>query len=212
MKKSLVLGILGLTAAAVSSYGQGAMFLDNYLASTFNPIAVQGGGLAGAGFTVQLYYNPTVNVNTVGSVATDPTGIADPTTLGGGLVAATGLGSTATLPANGLASLNGYFYSGQTFAIQASGTPGSFTLMVVAYNGSSYDTSTMRGHSAAVYGLSVAPQFAGSGGADIGTFFPEGTSLANLPMFSVKPVPEPTTLALGGLGGLALLLLRRKQS
>ncbi len=43
MKRSFALGILGLAATAVSTYGQGCIFLDNYLNSTFNPILVQNG-------------------------------------------------------------------------------------------------------------------------------------------------------------------------
>jgi hypothetical protein len=101
MKKSLVLGILGLAAGAVSSHGQGDIFLDNYISSTYNPVYyrfLDGGGiLAPVGFTVGLYYDPTANANIVGSVLADPDGTTDPTSLNPAFVAATGPGSTATI-------------------------------------------------------------------------------------------------------------------
>lgn len=207
MKKSLVIGILGLAVGAVSSYGQGAIFLDNYLSGTYNGIfqaVTLGGGLVPVGWTAGLYYNPAANQDIRGSIAADPTGTADPGSLNPLLVLATGPGSTAPFnPA-------GYFSSGDSFTIQPlAGTvavpQNSYSLMLVAYNGASYSNSMIRGHSAAVYIQDAAPSV--PNGADLGTFFPAG-----VPMFSVSEVPEPTTMALAGLGGLSLLLFRRKKA
>ena len=203
MKKSLVLGILGLAAAAVSSYSQGNIYLDNYFSSTYNPVYLSGefgGGLAPVGYKVGLYYDPIANANIVGSVAADPTGMAYPPSLNAAFVAATGSGSTASI------FTPGYFWAATSFNIQPSAaTPAqsSYTIMIVMYNGSSYDTSTVRGHSAPVYVQDAAPTV--PMGGDIGYAFP-----ANTPMIGF--VPEPTTLALAGLGGLGLLLMRRKQN
>ncbi len=205
MKKSLILGILGIVAATVSSYGQGAIFLDNYISSTYNPIylgPLDPGGqfLAPVGFTVGLYYDLTPNQNITGSIAADSTGSADPSTLNSALIQATGPGATASI------FTPGYFSAHSSFLIQpGAATPAqnSYTIMVVAYNGSSYDSSTIRGHSAAVYIQDASPTVAG--GADIGNFFP-----ANTPMMGF--IPEPTTMALGGLGLAALLIARRKKA
>jgi hypothetical protein len=40
---------------------------------------------------------------------------------------------------------------------------------------------------------------------------PGGSMASSFASFGVDPVPEPTTLALAGLGGLALLLIRRRK-
>jgi len=75
------------------------------------------------------------------------------------------------------------------------------TAELVAYDSaaSSYATAGFRGHSAPFTlpssGALVLPH------AFVGDYFTT---------FSVMPVPEPTTLALGALGGLALLAFRRK--
>jgi len=205
MKKSLVIGILGLAVGAVSSYGQGNLYLDNYFSSTYNGIfeaVILGGGLVPTTFTAGIYYDTTANQNITGSVAADPTGTALPGSLNAALVLATGTGSTAPFV------VPGYFAAPAAFNIQpGSLTPaqGSYTLMVVAYNGATYATSTIRGHSAAVYWQDAAPST--PNGADTGFAFAAG-----VPMFSVSPVPEPTTLALGALGGLGLLLFRRKKA
>lgn len=203
MKKSLILGILGLVTAAVSSYGEGSIFLDNYISSTYNPVCLSpelGGGPAPGGFTVGLYYDPVPNQNIVGSIPYDPTGYADPSTLNSALIVATGPGSTATI----FSFAPGYFSALSSFLIQPGVTTpaqSSFTIMVVMYNGANYASSTIRGHSAPVYIQDAVPTI--PMGADIGFAFP-----ANTPMIGV--VPEPGTLALAGLGGLAMLMLARR--
>lgn len=202
MKKSLILGILGLAVGAVSSYGQGVVFLDNYLVSAGAIVsygASLGGGPLPSGFTAGIYYDPTANANITGSVAADPTGTADPSTLNAALVAATGSGSTAPFIGSG------YFYAGASFLVQpGAATPAqsSYTFMIVAYNGATYDTSTIRGHSTAFYLQDAAPDVVFGG--DLGQAFSA---------FAVSSVvPEPTTIALGGLGLAALLIARRKKA
>jgi len=116
------------------------------------------------------------------------------------LTLGSGLGSTAPINASGTPGrgfANAFFVVPGTAA--AGGT--AITVMVVAYDGGSYLGSADRGHSTA-FGMTVSPNTSGSPNA-VGTF---------MSSFSVLPVPEPTTLALGGLGGLALLLMRRRQS
>lgn len=224
MKKSLVLGILGLTTAALSSYGQGNIFLDNYLASSYNPILVNGAkatptitiwGPWGTPYsysvTVGMYYDPIPGQNVTAAfnaaMATDPAGIADPSALNSALIPATGAGSTATI----LTSSPGYFTALGSFSIQPSGTPSTFTIVVVAWaGGSSYDSALIRGYSEAVQITAAAPSV--PNGGDVGRFFPEGTFGDEVPMIQIWLVPEPATFALAGLGGLALWLLRRKKT
>ncbi|MFZ0825872.1 MAG: PEP-CTERM sorting domain-containing protein, partial [Verrucomicrobiia bacterium] len=156
------------------------------------------GGLL-AGWTMGMYY---ALGNVTGSVASDPTGIADPSTLGGGLQLASGAGSTAAFQTSAFGA------AGQAQAAFFYAVPGSLsaggqivTLIVTAYNGASYLASFDRGHSIAFIlttsaNTSPSPTVTGSA----------------MPTFSALPVPEPTTLALAGLGGLGLLLFRRKQA
>jgi len=221
MKKSLILGILGLAAGAVTTYGQGAVFLDNYHSSTYNPVIYGsgGGGAVGSGFTVQLYYDLTAGANIAAAVNTaasnDTSHNGDVTTFGA-LTAATGAGATAGVD-TGSAAVPGYFESGASFLIQASGaTQNSYTVLLVAYNGANYASSTIRGYSSAVFyqDASVNTTY----GADTGTALSgitgigSGTSDLTHPIITVySVVPEPTTMALAGLGGLGLLLFRRKQ-
>jgi hypothetical protein len=202
MKKSLLLGILSLTAGTITSFGQGFIALDNYQSHSDagGPLITYGAGSGGAvgtgllaGWTAGLYF-------AVGNVAGDASA-------GNGLVAGalglgTGAGSTAaffttTFGTPGEESAANYF------SATGSTVGGTVTVEVVAYNGSSYATSADRGHSAAFTMTTVAqtattPTFTGD-------FMPAG--------FSVTPVPEPTTLALAGLGGLAsLVAFRRKKA
>jgi hypothetical protein len=209
MKKAIVLAIIGAAAVATSSYGQGAIKLDNY--DTYGPNVNYGAGSDGtvgtgvnSSYVMGVYYWNAVGDFT-GSTVADPTGKADPTTLGSYLLG-TGANSSVNFDSGTAAG-----FLGQAIANGAYGIPGSlaaggqvWTLMIVAYEGASYNAATYRGHSAA-FTLTTS---ANSNPTTVLT----GTAMPGFSVFAVGAVPEPTTMALGGLGLASLLLFRRKQA
>jgi len=96
--------------------------------------------------------------------------------------------------------LAGYFGYDGTVASIPGYVSGPITFQVLAYNGADYASSTIRGASA----LFTLPGIA-TGALPVGEFGP------GLQAFSVAIVPEPSTLALLGLGTAALLFLRRRK-
>jgi len=208
MKKSILLGLLGLAAAALPSFGQGTIALDNY-DSTQHPLVSYGantGGTVGAAITTGNYTAGWYFVNTagnfVGSFSADGSGIAIPTTLYSGpgvLTLASGIGATGGIN-NGDTGTAGEYAPPQAFN-PGLGEGATVTVMVIAYNGTSYANAGNRGHSTAftmttTTGSAFAP-FSGNSETDGG--------------FSVHPVPEPTVFALAGIGAAALMVVRRKK-
>lgn len=178
-----------------TSYGQGYISLDNYTAFAGGGgnglILNSGNGITG-GFTVGLYF-------AVGAVPGDATS-------GNGLVSSDlGLGSGAgsTTPFFG-AGTPGLFLAPVYFQGVASSTASVLTVEIVAYDGADYASSLTRGHSSAfnittAFGTSFVPSV--------------GDLMTTFSVAPVGPVPEPTTLALAGLGALAsFVAYRRKQS
>jgi len=199
MKKSLLLGIVTLAAGAATSFGQGFIWLDNY-DSTAHPLISYGtgsggSGALGTGFTVGMY----IGAGTL-SLPADPTGFGDPSILNPSLLLASGAGSTGASAGPLVFGTLGQYASSADYQAGL-GAGATITVVLVAFNGPNYDASLIRGHSAA-FQMTTS----------VGTAFPTYTGDASGPagVFSVVPVPEPTTLALAGLGGLSLLLFRRK--
>ena len=190
MKKTLVATILGIATAA-SVHAQGRIVMDTY-ASAVAPYPLITYGTSGvpipssSGYTVGFYYS------TVAATFNDPSGTGVP---GGTFVLATGVGSTAPLGA--IPASAGLFTSSTDFVI-----PGNFGvpvyLVVVAYNGANYVTSTLRGHST-VFTVTANNSF--GGGTPLG---------AAMQAFNI-PIPEPSTFALAGLGLAGLLIFRRRK-
>ncbi len=191
MKKSIFIAVLGMAACAATSYGQGYVVFSSYVAdSGAGALTTLANGITpvGAGYTADLYYFlGTVTDPVVGSVSTAlPTGLIDS-------------GITVAYDSNG----DGYF---QASTVTIPGyVSGPVTFEVVAYNGASYANSAIRGRSGA-----FTESFITSSASAPPTEF--GDNGPGMPNFSVAPVPEPTTLALAGLGGLAsLVAIRRKK-
>ncbi len=220
MKKIFLLGLLGLAVTAGKALGQGSIDLDNYNTSgpyvTYGqsgiPLNGQSGVNGSAGqkiagnsagispWTVGLYY--IVGNVTIGADP-NPTPIGDPSTFSGGLTLGTGAGTTAGIEDIRTASLPGAFLAGTVFLVPGTSSAGgdTITLELLAFSGATYDSSLYRGHSAA---FTIVTTSSGSPS-------PALVGLA-MPAFSVFIVPEPSALALFGVGGAALVLFRRKKA
>jgi hypothetical protein len=201
MKKSVVIAALGLAVTAVSSFGQGQMTFNSYLAGVSSSgiqtlfSAGLGGAPVGAGFSADLLYSLTPFSDTAGSGA-----------LLGGLTAS-GAGSPSffnvVTPFGTSGNTLGYFQGANNFELNPYTANSTVYFEVIAYQTAlGYANSTERGHSA---------EFS----ATLATGVNSPTTIAFTPFTvnAVGPIPEPTTLALAGLGGLAsLVMMRRKKA
>lgn len=208
MKTKLLVSILGL--AAVSSFGEGFILLDNY--NTYGPDvtypsyygALGGTGLQ-AGWTMGLYY---ALGDVTGAVAPDPVGLGDPATLGP-LTLGTGPGSIALFDSIMTADTPGEVWATSPFAVPGTSSSGGdlITVVLVAYDGASFQSSRFapfgRGHSKAFTMTTSAYNSVSVN--KIGDFMP-GFTVA----FSLEP--EPSTTAFICLIAGLWLSVRRKRS
>lgn len=199
MKKTLVATILGLATAA-SVLAQGRILLNDSGSTTQPyPYITYGAGSGGSGnisvgdgFTVGFYYSAT------SATFDDLTGTAVPTSP---FTLATGLGSTALINAD----YPGLFDTPNEFTFPTADA--TYYMVVVAYNGADYASSTVRGHSAV---FSIGPNLATGQGTTIGAD-PGAGNMQGFQVFSTTVVPEPSTFALAGLGLAGLLIFRRRK-
>jgi hypothetical protein len=211
MKKSVIASILGIAAATLvtSAYGQGSIIFDNYDSTPYLPIAYTstaanlpvafqsqaGKNVDSASFDVELLYalgasQPIGSLTPLAStIETIDTGKSDSLSNGPG-------GYFDALPAN----IASYTSGAVTFAVEAWYTG-------AGSGGATYALSGFRGISSTWTESSLAT---GQTAASYFTFGGLGSS--GTPLVTVAAVPEPTTLALAGLGGAALLALRRKKA
>jgi len=147
-------------------------------------------------WTVGFYY---ALGDVTGNIANDPGGMSDPGTLGGGLILASGApGDTTSFWEAGL---TGVFDPPGNDAVINGYTSGLITVELVAYNGNSYTSSAMRGHSAA-FTMTPVPSNSSSLGPVVGNY---------MSSFAVNIVPEPSIFAFAGIGSALFLFFRCKK-
>ena len=224
MKKSLILSILGLAATAASTQAQGNIAFNTYVANNTNGIITTYGSGGNAGVGINNTFTGILLWSTA-AVAPGPGASSGTITQLGSDPFSSGLGGAATGPFAGWnIGTSGIFASGAATAgyviapdlnltsTQLGGANAHLTLFfeIVAYSGSSY--------------ASTVGQWAGQSAAFTGTLVQGNVStdanqINNMTPFSVynitsaAPVPEPSTLALAGLGGFGMLMaMRRKKA
>jgi hypothetical protein len=196
MKKSIFIAVLGMSACVVA-YGQGKIDFSNY-GGTSSPTVKYGAGTGakqgqtiGSSFTAQLYYY-------VGTSALDvPTSYAQFTSSFATPLPA--FGTTVNGSGADNAALSGWFEGGVVQVPGITAANAGFTsFYILASNGAGISGDS------AIFSAPVSAS--ASSGATTMAQAVTGWTVTTA-------VPEPTTLALAGLGGLAsLIALRRKQA
>lgn len=186
MKRSVVSAVLGLAAmAATSAFGQGGIIIGNYQAP-FNPVvwsATAGGGRVHAADGVQL----TLFFGQGAGLTDSQLNFSMPLTWNTGSEASGYFGyynlATASLPG---------WAAGQTWTFQVRASGNSVRGAV----DTNLSRSVLFSESTNIKDISGTPPG------------PAGFSTQSIGL--TVSVPEPTTFALAGLGGAALMIFRRR--
>jgi hypothetical protein len=213
MKKLLTLA--ALLGMASMSFGQGTV---NFFNSTKTPVrtnSVVGGPTTGS--TAVLGQGPTYYFALFVAPATVTTvnGFSDPNWTFTGLYASNHIANAGVFSESVTPSVlptSAAYVSGSTldfFAVgwSANVAGADWASALSWYNGGNVAATGWWGASAVATGVVV-----GGGGQPAGTIF--GLSAGNAAGFTlsrIDPVPEPTSLALAGLGAAALLIFRRRK-
>jgi len=197
MKKSIIVALFGL--ASVAAYGQGTIFFSNYYGGSQQPTGIIYGNGPAAGLGV----GNEISVELLYGASTD-TAISELQVAAGslGAVGYNGITTPEALPPVGLYTGAGVFSIGNV-TLGAYGT--TYALAIYAFGtlgGNSYT-----GYSSIFTGANQASSSVGAPNLPVG--LQEQTFTVN----EVVPVPEPSSLALAGLGGFGMLMaFRRKKA
>ena len=199
-----VLGVAGLVGMAASSYGQGNIIFNTYVTTPYYPIVYGAGtgALQGTGAGVNVDAELGYFIGTASSAAQFtllPSSI-------------TAVSATANAPANGVGpSLSGYITGP---ALQIPGySSGPISYEILAWVASGTGSGPGGTLAASTINDLQNPLFWTEASVPAGPSTPAGNFTGMPGEVVLTSVPEPTTLALAGLGGLAsLVAFRRKKA
>ena len=219
MKKLVVIATVAATLAGISAFGQGYFAVSAGPSSVWTSTSLPGGPTRGpASYDVALLWAPGSGVTPLvdSLMASTPTNFAgsvngalawtDILNDGNFQLAYRNTDSTAVQVANGA---NGSFSYNAATSFPISGTGaggGTATLFLIAWS-NAYATPALAAAAGSILGWSAPFNYNYT--SSIGT--PPTILAAGFTPFGVAAVPEPTTMALAGLGGLSLLLFRRRK-
>jgi hypothetical protein len=220
MKRAILAAVLGVAGSMATSYGQGLIQFNNYNSFVYNPV-VWG---AGSGGTVGNNVNSsTVEVAlyyVLGNVSGDTTSAF--LTAAGSPVATTYIitgGSAPNAAGTYGTGPDGFYQDASPVTLAGWSNGQTATFMVEAWQAGTGGTQFTYSQ-AAVSGVSALWTEVGDTGIGgtltgfgiVPSSDPAGNFLSGPPTTTISAVPEPTTLALAGLGGAALMALRRKKA
>jgi len=193
MKKQFAVAVA--TLATVCAFGQGVTFNNNAATVINESLGVPAAG--GSRFVVELFYGALGTAPGLMVEATTPAGGTDPAFIG------------AISPGRFSAGARDMTTAGQVLAFGATAT-----FQVRAWDGTFGQTyaafwaNPLTATQGALYGASLPFDLAIQ--ASSLSTAPSITTAAGYQSFVMTPVPEPSVIALGVLGALALLFRRRK--
>lgn len=223
MKKTLVLATLA-AFAAVSSYGQGVINYQGFLHNVGNNYTTPGTIAYTTGIDVELLFGPSSTATAVSAIANSSSPASFSYTIAAAWAAIMGDGSFSAVdgtsgnpPALFQSAANGGgTYNGAASYVAnnlIAGTTYHFYEVAWYTDGGLYTTLNAAQAAGMPVGWSQAFLYTpvSSTGAPPPT--PGNLTAALVGNFLVggTAVPEPTTIALAGLGGLSLLLFRRRK-
>jgi len=225
MKKLIISSVLGVALAASTAFGQGYISFgaatkgsvwndtgSSFVSSSTAPVTDSGFDAtflwSATSSTSPMYLASTPTNNSTSVSASQAWSDIEGASSSGWTVATTGGASVIGTPANNLGSFS--YNSAGSFGLD--GTTGSgevINLYVIGWetDGGLYNSLAAAEAGGAAIGWSSVFSYT------LAAAPPQGTATETVvPHFGIGPVPEPTTLALAGLGGLSMLFLRRKKA
>jgi len=195
MKKQILATLLA-GVAATGVYAQGTINLDNLNNGNSSPTATSGGMVFTTVGGNTVLENNDFSVELLGGASAGSlTPIVTLLTSNGTATGISGAGPGLMLDP-----------SGATYAVPGVALSGTATLELMAWEGNFTSYAAAAAASANVADV-VFTNPTGGGGSPAAL----PNDLTGMPALVLKPTPEPSTIALGGLGAAALMLFRRRK-
>jgi hypothetical protein len=218
--KKIILTMVALAGISLAAHSQGTVAFqnENEINGVVDLEAANGTLSYATSFTIALYYGNVDGAATTVALGTDAYGQL---TYSGFLADVTSAGLTLGGTAEADGASNPGFFQGGTVTASVAGSVND-DIVIAAWTGD-YSTLAAAEAGGAQVGILGFVNALGAGGQSpqvpvlsgwnslTGTPAVQAFEGGNYPDLVLYSVPEPTTMALAGLGGLSLFLLRRKK-